>query len=183
MPYRRKRVEVKNGPYSISSKDNLALPTSESTVVRSRQLKVESMLSEESFDPTRQEQMQEETSVINLKQPSLGLIKGKLMSQALGLTLKSRLADISEFRIRFNKLRFIKMLTYHILFFIIGPFVCLPMTIIDSWYISLNMGFNPFSKQRFIFILQSLQWGTCVYFFVVWILKLFFSRGYLVPGI
>ena len=79
------------------------------------------------------------------------------------MSIKTSITDISEYKVEFKISRFIRLFMYHLLFFIIGPFVTVFIGIFDSFQLARNTAFSPLSKQRRIFILQLLQWVFVVY--------------------
>ena len=95
----------------------------------------------------------------------------------------SKIADISEFKVKLKLGRLIKLFVYHILYFIIGPFVTLVVGTFDSFSLAKNAGFSPFTSQWRIFLLQLFQWLTGLYFFTMWGLQYKYPNMNYIGGI
>ena len=81
-------------------------------------------------------------------QSTLGALKDNLMRQAIEMSTKNKIAEISEFKVEFKVSRFLRLFIYHVLFFIIGPIVTFVIGIFDSFPLARNTGFSPLSGQR-----------------------------------
>ena len=62
--------------------------------------------------------------------------------------------DVSEFSVKFDVVRFIRIFIYHILFFYVGPFMLPLVYLFDSNGLVKNMGFWIGTSVKFPFFLQ-----------------------------
>eukprot|EP00347_Sterkiella_histriomuscorum_P009873 403339548 len=92
----------------------------------------------------------------------------KNMMQKLFL---NRLVNVSEFQVEFHFAVFIKFMLYHLMFFYMGPSSCIPVLIFDSKHVMNNMSFWVTTKNRASFIVQTLQWISCMIIIGSWIQK------------
>ena len=62
--------------------------------------------------------------------------------------------DVSEFSVKFDVPRFIRVFIYHVLFFYLGPFMLPLISLFDSSSLVRNMGFWFRKSLLFSFVLQ-----------------------------
>jgi flagellar biosynthesis protein FliQ len=62
--------------------------------------------------------------------------------------------DVSEFSVKFDVPRFIRVFIYHVLFFYLGPFMLPLISLFDSNGLVRNMGFWFRKSLLFSFVLQ-----------------------------
>ena len=78
--------------------------------------------------------------------------------------------DVSEFSVKFDVVRFIRIFIYHILFFYVGPFILPLVSLFDSNGLVRNMGFWLSKSVTFSFFLQYTQWIFVVFMYIMWTL-------------
>eukprot|EP00347_Sterkiella_histriomuscorum_P010073 403338785 len=95
-----------------------------------------------------------------------GIMRAKLEQH-----FAKRVVNISEFQVEFKLLNFIKFMIYHLLFFYIGPFASLIVLMVDSKYIMNNISFWVTTKNVPSFIVQLIQWISCMIVIGSWVQK------------
>ena len=91
--------------------------------------------------------------------------------KALKASVVSSILDISEYHVKFEVLRFLKLFLYHIMFFIFGPLTALFIAIFDTKGIVVNGAFWLTTKLRGAFFLQYFQWMACVAMYAGWYMR------------
>eukprot|EP00347_Sterkiella_histriomuscorum_P018466 403345412 len=83
----------------------------------------------------------------------------------------NRMVNVSEFQVEFHFETFLKFMMYHLMFFYFGSISCIPVLIFDSKHVMNNMSFWVTTKNRTSFIVQTLQWISCMIIIGSWIQK------------
>lgn len=112
------------------------------------------------------------------------------MMHAVKASVIMAVSDVSEFKVNFKVVRFLKVFLYHIVHFTLGPLCVIPIVIFDSAGLAKNSGFWPSKEQTRVVIIQYLVWLCCTYQYVTWLLRYFISgddnvdgNEYWIPGI
>lgn len=98
--------------------------------------------------------------------------------KAMKAAVMSNMLDISEYQVTFKVGRFIRLFIYHVLSFVMGPFVTLLIMTFDSIGLAENTAFWVKTSMMGSFITQSILWVVTITMYGFWFLR-FFSEDLL----
>jgi hypothetical protein len=92
-----------------------------------------------------------------------------MIIKAVKSSLVSKMLDVSEYTLAFNMPRFLLLFSYHMLFFIFGPF-SLPIIIgLSGKGLAENMAIYSSTSLKASFFVQYLQWLCNIAMFTMWV--------------
>lgn len=81
-----------------------------------------------------------------------------MIMKTMKANLICKVLDVSEYSTKFHIGRFLRIFSYHLIYWYFGPLLTVPLvTFFDSMSLSKNMGFMLGSKDKFSLITQFLQ--------------------------